>query len=79
MSNISIKLPPHVLTLVLPKVTTTQQANVGSEFRITEDAAETRITEDGEERVVEEASIYSYPELVTVKLPNQVISVSVPK
>jgi hypothetical protein len=77
MSYISIKLPPNVVTITMAKITTTQQMNLDN--RITEDS-QGRITEDGEERVLETLlGLLSYPELVAIKLPKSIISVSVPK
>jgi len=77
MSYISIKLPNNIVTLFLPKITTVLQINPDS--RVTEDG-EVRLTEDGEQRVTEDLSgVESYPELAAIKLPNHIISVSVPK
>jgi hypothetical protein len=77
MSNISLKLPNQIVTLSVPNITATQQTNGGSEIRITEDA-EIRVTEDDEVRIVEENTISSYPEVLALKLPGNVITVSLP-
>jgi len=73
-----VKLPPGIVTLILPAMTTTAQTNFTNEIRVTEDS-DTRITEDGEVRILDRYDAISYPEVIAIKLPANTISVSVPK
>lgn len=75
--TIPVKLPNNLITIALPAITGTQQLNYSYDDRITEDS-ETRITEDGETRILDAFDIYSYPELVVVKIPNGLITVNLP-
>jgi len=75
--NLSIKLPPHILTVLLPKLQTTgAMTSLSGSTRITEQN-NTRVTRGGHTRVTRDYTITTYPELIVVKLDNGVINVPV--
>ena len=78
MTTIPIKLPDTLVTIHLPEITAVQQLNYSYDDRITE-AGDTRITEDGDTRILDGFEIYSYPELVRIKLPDTRINVHLPE
>lgn len=75
--NLSVKLPPEVVTVLLPQLQTTGAiTSLSGSIRITEQN-NTRVTRGGHTRVTRDYSITSYPELTVVKLRNGVINVPV--
>jgi hypothetical protein len=75
--NISLKLPPPVITVLLPQLQTTGATTaLSGSTRITEQN-NTRVTRGGHTRVTRDYTIISYPELVVLKLSNGVVNVPV--
>lgn len=74
---LNVKLAGDFMPVFLPDISALEQTVYTYDERITEDG-ETRLTEDGETRILDGFDINSHPEVVTVKLPNNIVNVSLP-
>lgn len=78
MTTLTIKLPPNIMNIHLPRFMSGTLTAYTNEIRITEEG-EIRITEDGETRITDGSEQTVNPgELVAVKLAGSVLNLGLP-
>jgi len=74
MGYATVKLPNNIVHIPLPALTATRQQNILECTRVLSDG-DTRVTSDGSVRVIDDA-IFSYPEVIAIKVPGHLLNVS---